>query len=317
MTQLEAANGQATFEVCIASAGVPAQYTYQWYENGAAVSGATGSTYKRTGLTSVGTYNIYCIVTSAAGSVTSRTAVLNVQSAKPEFTCSAQNQLIKEDQYNYGMKFLTSGIITFSHLGCFANKIDVFCVGGGAGTPSGQARAGGGGGYTKTQKNISVASNIEYEIVVGAGGPGGNDGNVGGTSSAFGCSAAGGGSDGNYYNGGSGGGAGGKNGPAGNGGSDGSNGKSGYNSDGPGVGQGTTTSEFGESGATLYAGGGGGATDYAEDYEIYGYGGDGGGGRGFSPNNGGSTNGAANTGGGGGGGYGSGGSGIVVIRNAR
>ena len=99
----------------------------------------------------------------------------------------------------------------------------------------------------------------------------------------------------------------------GNGGSDGSNGGAGSNT--AGVGQGTTTREFGENSGTLYAGGGGGASTSSG-----GNAGDGGGGAGASSSN--AANGATNTGGGGGGARsnytpGTGGSGIVIMRNAR
>lgn len=66
-----------TFKVVIETEGVPRTYTYQWYKNGAAVSGATSSSYSFTP-TAVGTYNIYCLVSNQAGSVTSRTATLTV-----------------------------------------------------------------------------------------------------------------------------------------------------------------------------------------------------------------------------------------------
>ena len=75
-----------------------------------------------------------------------------------------------------------------------------------------------------------------------------------------------------------------------------------------GLGQGSTTREFGESGATLYSGGGAGKPGTCRgNTGSSGSGGAGGGGRAY-------TAGTANTGGGGG--YGaSGGSGIIVIRN--
>ena len=70
-------SASATFKVSITTAGVPSSYTYQWYFNGSAVSGATSSSYTRSGLTE-GTYTAYCKVTNAAGTVTSRTATLTV-----------------------------------------------------------------------------------------------------------------------------------------------------------------------------------------------------------------------------------------------
>jgi hypothetical protein len=67
----------ATFKVQIATAGNPATYTYQWYVNGSAVSGATGSSYTRSN-SDFGTFTVYCKVTNAAGTVQSRTATLTV-----------------------------------------------------------------------------------------------------------------------------------------------------------------------------------------------------------------------------------------------
>ena len=68
----------ATFKVTIATAGVPASYTYQWYVNGNAVSGATSSSYTRSNLVK-GSYTVYCKVTNSAGTVQSRTATLTVE----------------------------------------------------------------------------------------------------------------------------------------------------------------------------------------------------------------------------------------------
>lgn len=70
-------NSGAMFKTEIIQHGNPAEYTYQWYVNDTAVSGATSSTYTRTSL-AVGTYKVYCKVTNSAGTVTSRTATLTV-----------------------------------------------------------------------------------------------------------------------------------------------------------------------------------------------------------------------------------------------
>lgn len=230
---------------------------------------------------------------------------------------------------------------------------------------------GGGGGYTKTQKNVAVSSGIEYSIVVGSGGTSAKltngmyvewnssgkrmhfiKGGDGGTSSAFGYSAAGGSAGDaaldNYSYGGSGGSGGGgmviprrdylaQPQPL-TGGQDG--GDSQHTGEGTasvittcaGKGQGTTTREFGEISAQLYAGGGGSGNDYhgRAYYTSAAPGGAGGGGAGGYKSNG--AAGSANTGGGGGGAgvnpdmnwsntygksSGAGGSGIVIIRNAR
>ena len=61
-----------TSKVVIATEGNPAP-TYQWYKNGVAVSGATSDSYTFTP-GDVGSFTLYCVVTNAAGKVTSRTA---------------------------------------------------------------------------------------------------------------------------------------------------------------------------------------------------------------------------------------------------
>lgn len=68
----------ATFNVLIAEAGTPAEYTYQWYKDGVAVSGATSSSYTISGLGSTVTHTVYCEVTNKGGTVQSRIATLKV-----------------------------------------------------------------------------------------------------------------------------------------------------------------------------------------------------------------------------------------------
>ena len=245
------------------------------------------------------------------------TLTANWASSKPTYTYTGSSQLIDDGNGNWRIKFLTSGTLVINDILNISNGIDVFLVGGGAGGAG--SGAGGGGGYTKTIKKVSVTLNNGYAITIGAGG---NADENGGSSSAFGYSVSGGKTG--YYDGGAGGSGGGSGfrkqelASAGAGGSDGSNGGAGqYNG---GVGQGTTTREFGEAGEKLYAGGGGGGgNNYGPASVCYsgGPGGAGGGGAG------GRTEGSAgetNTGGGGGGTSGvlyAGGSGIVIIRNAR
>ena len=227
-----------------------------------------------------------------------------------DFEYDGYYSVIDDGNGNWRIKFLTSGILKSDK----NLNIDAFLVGGGGGGGTDLYSAGGGGGYTQTQLNLLLNNNIEYTIEVGDGG---NRGKNGGTSSisgsdlttinAFGGKFGGG--NGKYGgNGGSGGGASTQNG----GGSDGSNG----GGPRPGIGQGTTTCEFGLSGCgkeLLYAGGGGGF-----DFGTGGLGGGGGGGHVGHANNG-----IPNKGGGGGGSGngnglgGSGGSGIVIIRNKR
>ena len=198
----------------------------------------------------------------------------------PKFTYTGTYEYI-DDGGNWRIKFLSSGVFTLLK----AMTIDVFLVGAGGGGKSDSVSGGGGGGYTKTEKSVAIAKNAKYTIEIGVSGESINGGNT----SAFGVTAEGGkkggSSFGNGGNGGSGGG-----GFKAAGGIDGANG----GTSGPyrgGTGQGTTTREFGESTGDLYASGGSGVAS-------------------------GATAGADNTGDGGGTEK-AGGSGIVVIRNAR
>ncbi|MGM9588313.1 MAG: immunoglobulin domain-containing protein [Candidatus Limivicinus sp.] len=59
------------------SGGYPEDYTYQWYANGVAISGANEASGTLTP-TAAGTWEFYCEVTNAAGTVTSRTATVTV-----------------------------------------------------------------------------------------------------------------------------------------------------------------------------------------------------------------------------------------------
>lgn len=297
----------ATFTVGIATTGNPASYTYQWYLNGSTWPGQTNSTVSLAAdwiNSAVGSHSIYCVVTNAAGSVQSRVATLTIADWKPSYSYTGTATFIDDGNYNWRIKFLTSGTLTVSSLGN-ASTIDVFCVGGGAGGgQDGQGASGrgsGGGGYTKTGKGIGW--NIGSQaITIGAGGA---INNGGGTTTAYSISAAGGTSEANLVGGNGGSGAGGF--CNGTGGSDGSNGSAGTASDGisasaGGKGQGSTTREFGETTGTLYSGGGGGM--------YVGKGGSGGGIDGYGSNR------VANSGGGGGG-MTAGTEGIVVIRNHR
>ena len=247
----------------------------------------------------------------------------------PEFTYTGSYEVVKDDdtvisdvahynEANWKIRFLTSGTLNFANLYGARNGIDVFLVGGGAsGRDPGTSGngGGGGGGYTTTALNKTLTVGTDYTIIIGDGGAmQASGGNSGGTSTAFNESAAG-GETGTTSAGGAGGSGGGA--PQnGSGGSDGANGNQGSSSSNPGgTGQGTTTREFGEANATLYSGGGGAGGGTG------GSGGDGGGGHGASDSVA-ATAGETNTGGGGGGGHATrdanaGGSGIVIIRNAR
>ena len=223
-----------------------------------------------------------------------------------DFTYTGSYSVIDDGNGNWRIKFLTSGTFKSSK----DLLVDTFLVGGGGGggKVTDYYGAGGGGGYTTTSF-AKIKKDVAYSIVIGAGGAVEQSG---GRTSGFGASAAGG--QGAVNKTGGTGGSGGAFAVSGKGGSNGSNGGGG---NGYGLGQGTTTREFGESTGKLYAGGGGSGYNTNSS----GLGGSGGGGHGGHNAEG--SNGAANTGGGGGGGGhsgysgGKGGSGIVIIRNTR
>lgn len=294
-TVTAAANGSASFSISITTPGRPAEYTYQWYRNGAAVSGGTAASLTLTGLTAAATYSVYCKVTNKAGSVNSRTATLTVRSYLPTYTYTGTHQLIDEGNFNWRLKLFTSGTLTFSYLGNAGTQgAQVFLVGGGGG--AGGFGAGGGGGYTRTG-TVALATGTGYPIIVGAGGAAG--GNAGGDSSALGLTVSGGRGGGYNFAAGGDGGSGGGGRPYGPGGTDGGNGGTGTVGDarGPGgSGQGSTTREFGLPTGTLYSSGGWGMDAAHTQDEA------------ANTGNGGDSNGDNGK---------AGGSGIVVIRNTR
>ena len=221
VTVTAAAGASASFSISITTPGRPAEYTYQWYRNGAAVSGGTTASLTLTGLTAAATYSVYCKVTNKAGSVNSRTATLTVRSYLPTYTYTGSQQLIDEGNFNWRLRLLTSGTLAFSHLGSAESSgAQVFLVGGGGG--AGGFGAGGGGGYTRTV-TVALATGTGYSIIVGAGGAAG--GNAGGDSSALGQTVSGGRGGGYNFAAGGDGGSGGGGRPFGPGGVDGGNGR--------------------------------------------------------------------------------------------
>lgn len=235
--------------------------------------------------------------------------------------------IVRDDATSWRIKFLESGTLNFQSLGNIENnQIDAFLVGGGGGggtgvswlevqasTYHGGGGGGGGGGYTNTS-TVSVSYNVDYPVVIGAGGAASSKGQ---TTTAFSCSAEGGNPGGSgiassHCPTGCGGGGGSGGNAGGNGGGNGSAGRSGA----------LATKEFGEDTGTLYSGGGGGGGGVSWMNALgSGAGGAGGGGAG-------NNKGTANTGGGGGGGTApvssgggrsgaAGGSGIIVIRNHK
>lgn len=216
------------------------------------------------------------------------------------YTYTGNSLAINDGNGNWRIKFFTSGTFTPK----INMNVDIFLIGGGGGGANCVTWAGGGGsGYTSTISSIALTANTAYTVTIGAGG----STSRGGTTLFASYSALGG-----FSNDGQNGGAGGSGGGAGgtdtwscgatNGASNGANADS--NCAGGGLGQGTTTREFGETMGTLYAGGGGGW-----GYAWSGTGGAGGGGGSGSA-------GTPNTGGGGGA-CANGGTGVAIIRNHR
>lgn len=72
------AGEMASFTVMIAQDGKPAEYTYQWYVNGEAAEDGIGRNYLRSTASDGGVCSVYCVVTSPAGTVTSRVAKLTI-----------------------------------------------------------------------------------------------------------------------------------------------------------------------------------------------------------------------------------------------
>ena len=246
-------------------------------------------------------------------------------------------EIVKEGTDNWKIKFLTSGTLKIS-----ANlNVDTFLVGGGAGGGGASYSDltqydsdtwwshgdGGSGGYTKTYRNVNIKSSDTYTITVGSGGAANTAGsksslvggsinqaaNGGNTNRGAGGSGGGAGCSRNT-DGGGGAGTGGKYGNAG--GDCTGNVLSGAQSLSGGTGQGRTTCEFEQSAS----GSNTDLTGCASGVTAYGAGGTAAG----------SKAGTANTGNGGDGasssglyylttsraGY-AGGSGIIIIRNAR
>lgn len=200
----------------------------------------------------------------------------------PKYDYTGNATLIKDnaEQGWWRIKFLSSGVLTWLSED---SEVDVFLVGGGG---TGGYVMGGGGGYTKTVKKITLNKNQRVQITIGAGGA--SYLGDGGTTTFDSYSVAGGEHGGTntstkHGNGGSGGGGStlSRSTAGGNGGTDGASGGGG-NDNGDtfsgGFGQGSTTREFGDSGADLYSGGGGGM-NMVDDKGTYSpVGGNGGGG---------------------------------------
>ena len=286
-------NSVVSFSTVIVEHGKPTDYTYQWYVNGKAISGAINANYSMNATaTNVGTYTVYCDITNKAGTISSRVATLVIRSAIPtaaNYSYSGASELKKDSDYDWTLYLKSSGVLTLGN----DYNVDIFVQGGGGGGATGagnNGEGGGGGGYQNTQYAQTIRGS--NDITIGAGGAVAASG---GESSAFGFKASG-GNPGNGMNGGAGTGSGGTGGWYWDGGNQGS----------PGGDGGSGKRAF-DAGDIYYGAGGGG---YASKF-------------GSPDGKGGKTGGGdagkaatANTGSGGGGNA-TGGSGIVIIRNAR
>ena len=257
----------------------------------------------------------------------------------PEFTYTGDYEIVQDDDTpiedfaswkgNWKIRLLTSSDFTITKMHGFAGKIDVFSVGGGgrggrgalsvySDTRETSGGGGGAGGYAKNSASLSISQGTVYKINIGAGGL---SNSKGGATSAFGVTADGGsgGSDatsgqspGNGGDGGSGGGGGSRRAAGGIGGSDGANGSKGNNvpsvyqpTNGlAGKGQLTTTREFANPSGTLYASGGDGGLGISNGDSVAALA--------ATPNTGNGSAGSQGLAD-----SGPGGSGIVIIRNAR
>ena len=110
----------------------------------------------------------------------------------PEFTYTGDYAIVDDSdnpisdfanwKNNWKIRFLTSGTFTVTKLNGWNGQLDVFLVGGGGNGETFRGARGGGGGYTKTVKGVSIAIATPYTVTIGASS---------GTSSAFGVSANG------------------------------------------------------------------------------------------------------------------------------
>ena len=66
-----------SFSVLVAEAGSPNEYTYQWYYDGVAITGAIEAGYTMNA--EFGSHTVFCVVSNEAGMVTSREATVTAE----------------------------------------------------------------------------------------------------------------------------------------------------------------------------------------------------------------------------------------------
>ncbi len=87
------------------ASGGTGSYSYQWYESGSAISGATSSTYTTSDYSSSGTYDYYVSVTDGAGYAVNSNTIDETVNSDP--TVSASSNVSSAD-VNYPIEFSSS-----------------------------------------------------------------------------------------------------------------------------------------------------------------------------------------------------------------
>ena len=201
LTIMESSSGKANLSVEFLE-GDAANFTYQWYMDNNAITGATSRIYSYA-CTEVCNHNFYCMVSNGSKTIKTRTSQVKVITCLPTFTYGGNYELKREsNRYNWYMRLFTTGALKFTDFGNTANKgLDIYLVGGGG---SGGSRSSGGsnfgsggsGGYNTTVKGyIDTKLNTSYTATIGGGGAavsGTTNGNAGGTTAIFVYNAAGG-----------------------------------------------------------------------------------------------------------------------------
>ena len=89
--------------------------SYQWYVNGAAISGATSSSYTTPATAALGTFQYTCVVTNVAGSVTSSAATLTVDPITPTLAFSSiASHAYGDASFSVAASSASSGAVTYS-----------------------------------------------------------------------------------------------------------------------------------------------------------------------------------------------------------
>ena len=106
--------GQAASFTVVATGTAP--LSYQWYQGGAAISGATSSSYTTPATTVIGNGPVYTVtVTNVAGTVTSATATLTVDPLMPTLTfATIASQTYGVSPFTVSATSASGGTVTYS-----------------------------------------------------------------------------------------------------------------------------------------------------------------------------------------------------------